>query len=132
MRRNDQRGAAPERLEMQKSILRRPGTDGTCVRHEGKAGVPYMVRTFRDAESSDQIDGLIDAYKDMEADLLPYKLVWEGVDYELNFSEKVVVLRVGDFDRQVVTGVVSPARKITTSPALILQASWILLPVEAD
>ena len=130
LRRNDDRGSAPERLEMQKSILRRPGTDGTCVRHEGKAGVPYMVRTTRDAESSDDVDALIDAYKDMESDLLPYKLVWEGVDYELSFGEKVVVLRVGDPKRQVISGLVSP-RKITTNPTHLLEMSWVLLPVEA-
>lgn len=116
---------------MQKSILRRPGTDGTSVRHEGKAGSPYMVRTMRDAETSEGVDDLIDAYKAMEEDLLPYKLVWEGVDYEITFGEKVVVVRVGDFNRLRVSNIAAPARKITTNPAYILEASWVLLPVEA-
>lgn len=130
LRRNDERGAAPELLDEQKSILRRPGTDGTSVRHEGKAGVPFRVRTLRDFESVTDALNTIGGYKTTEADDMVYPLIWNDVNYESGYGLKYAVLRVGDFSIRRVTAVAGPV-KLTTTPTHILEATWDLLPVEA-
>lgn len=130
LRRNDQRGDAPELPYEQKSVLRRPGTDGVSVRHEGKAGQPFRSRSFRDFEAIEDALNAIDNYKSVEESTDTYILNWNGVNYFTGYGVKYAVLAVGDFNIVRVRNVVGVAR-ITNNPAYILQATWDLLPVEA-
>lgn len=132
LRRNDERGATPELLVQQKSILRRLGTDGTSVRLEGKAGEPFRARSFRDFET--RLDALaeIDSYKTMEDSTDLQTVTWESQDWEQLYEVKVAILRVSDFSVLRVREVSAPAVKLTTTPAYILQATWDLLPVAVE
>lgn len=128
-RRNDERGAAPELLSEQKTILRRPGTDGTSVRHEGQAGEPFSMRSMRDFESVDEALSAMDTYKDFERASQPYTLVWNDVNYASEYGVKYVILRVGDYNLVRIRNVTGVAR-VTANPGWKLEATWVLLPVK--
>jgi hypothetical protein len=131
LRRNDERGGAPELLNEQKSILRRPGTDGTSVRHEGKAGEPFSMRSLRDFSTADDAFGTIDGYKTTEEFQGPLVLIWNGINYSAEFGVQYVVLRVGDFSGPLrVANLAAPAVKLSSGANYILEATWVLLPVK--
>lgn len=131
LRRNDERGATPELLVQQKTILRRPGTDGTSVRHEGKAGEPFRARSMRDFESRADALAEIDSYKAMEDSTDLQSITWDSVDWDAGYGIKFSVLRVSE-PLLLPVRQVAGSMKITSNPTYVLYMTWDLLPVDSE
>jgi hypothetical protein len=114
---------APELPGQVLAIFERAGIDGQSVRKEGVKGRPFRMVSRVDVDDLAAAKVAQAAYDALRA--TQQTLVWNGVNYETEFSTAYIVLSVQSTFKRIAASVGG----LSAQAQYLVTAEWELLPV---